>query len=125
MPEKKNRILHIQQYLKEQTDELHPAAITDILSHLSDTGISANRRTVMLDIKQLVEAGVDVVCNRSKQNQYFIGERHFEAPELKLLVDAAQASKFLTAKRSRAIINKLLSLHKRSSCRNPQKRTSS
>jgi len=110
MPEKKSRILHIQRYLEKQTDELHPSTITDILAHLADLGISANRRTVMLDIKQLVEAGVDVVCNRSRQNQYFIGERHFEAPELKLLVDAAQASKFLTAKRSRAIIDKLLSL---------------
>ena len=41
--------------------------------------------------------------------KYFIGDRHFELPELKLLIDAAQASKFLTAKRSRRLIEKLLS----------------
>lgn len=54
-----------------------------------------------------------MVSNKSRQNQYFVGERHFEIPELKLLIDASQASKFLTAKRSNAVIDKLLAL---SSC---------
>jgi len=43
----------------------------------------------MLDIDVLIETGVDVVCNKGRANQYFIGERHFETPELKLLIDAA------------------------------------
>ena len=110
MDMKKNRILYIQRFLEEQTDETHPATIADILAYLSDLDITAHRRTVMLDIKQLIEAEVDVICNRSRQNEYFIGERHFEMPELKLLVDAVQASKFLTTRRSKTLINKLLSL---------------
>jgi len=110
LPEKKNRILYVKRYLEEQADETHPATVADILAYLTDMGITANRRTIMLDIEQLMEAGIDVVCNKSRQNQYFIGDILFEIPELKLLVDAAQASKFLTAKRSRALIDKLLSL---------------
>jgi len=110
MIEKKSRILYIKRFLEEQTDEDHPATIADILAYLSGIGIAAHSRTVMLDIEQLMEIGIDVVCNKRRQNQYFIGDGHFELPELKLLVDAAQASKFLTHKRSRALIDRLLSL---------------
>ena len=113
MPEKKSRILYIKKYLMEHTDEAHPATMSDILSYLSDVGISAHQRTVISDIEQLIESGVDIVINRSRHNQYFIGDGHFEMPELKLLIDAAQASRFLSAKRSRALINKLLSLTSR------------
>ena len=109
-PNKKSRILYIKQYLEEYADELHPAVTGDILAHLSSKGITANRKTVAHDIDLLIETGVDVVCNKSRQNQYFIGDRHFELPELKLLIDATQASKFLTAKRSRKLILKLLAL---------------
>ena len=110
MSEKKSRILYIKHFLEEQTDEAHPATVSDILAYLSNMDISAHNRTVMSDIEQLIEAGIDVVRNKSRQNQYFIGTVLFEMPELKLLVDAAQASKFLTHKRSRALIDKLLSL---------------
>lgn len=110
MDEKKSRILYVKRFLEEQTDEAHPTTAADILDYLAENGITAHRRTVMLDIEQLIAAGVDVVCNKSTQNQYFIGDRLLELPELKLLVDAAQASKFLTVKHSRALIGKLLSL---------------
>jgi predicted DNA-binding transcriptional regulator YafY len=110
MAEKKSRIIYIQKYLFEHTDEDHPATVTDIMDYLSREGIPATRKTLTHDIEQIIEAGIDVVCNKSRRNQYFIGERHFESPELKLLIDAAQASRFLTAKRSRALIGKLLAL---------------
>jgi len=110
MDVKKSRILYIKRFLEEQTDEDHPATIADILSYLSGIGVAAHPQTVKLDITQLMEAGVDVVRNKSRQNQYFIGDGLLEMPEIKLLVDAAQASKFLTHKHSRALIDKLLSL---------------
>ena len=113
MDAKKSRILYIKRFLEENTDEEHPATVTDILAYLSSIGMTAHHRTVMLDIEQLIEAGIDVVCNKSRQNQYFIGSVLFEIPELKLLVDAAQASKFIPAKRSRALIDKLLTFASR------------
>ena len=66
MNEKKNRILYIKKYLEEQTDEAHPATITDILVYLSSMGITAHTRTVMYDIKQLADTGIDIVCNKSR-----------------------------------------------------------
>ena len=110
MQTKKNRILYVKRFLEEQADEAHPAVVTDIVAFLADEGVVATRKTVAQDIEQLIESGVDVVCNVSRPNKYFIGDRHFEIPELKLLIDAAQASNFLTPKRSKAVIDKLLAL---------------
>ena len=110
MDAKKSRILYVKRFLEEQTDEAHPATIADIVAYLASMGIAAHHRTILLDIEQLIEADIDVVCNKGRKNEYFIGDGLFEMPELKLLLDATQASKFLTAKRSRTIINKLLSL---------------
>jgi predicted DNA-binding transcriptional regulator YafY len=110
---KKSRILYIKRYLEEHTDEEHPATLTDILRYLDSVGITANRRTVMLDIDQIIDAGSDVVINRSTQNRYFIGGRHLELPEIKLLIDAVQASRFISHKKSEALINKLISYSSR------------
>ncbi|MDR0818586.1 MAG: WYL domain-containing protein [Oscillospiraceae bacterium] len=107
---KKSRVLYIKKYLEEQTDENHPASMTDILAYLEAEGIVASRKTVAPDIEQLIESGVDVVENTGKRYEYFIGDRHFELPELKLLVDAVQASRFIPAKKSAALIEKLTAL---------------
>lgn len=105
--ETKNRILYVFKYLWEHSDENHPATVYDIIDYLAGIGISAGRKTVADDIGQLQEYGYDIVCNKSRQNQYFIGERDFELPELKMLVDAVQAAKFITPKKSKSLIKKL------------------
>ena len=50
--------------------------------------------------------GYDVVCQKNPAG-YYLGSREFELAELKLLVDAVQASKFITQKQSRNLIEKL------------------
>lgn len=105
--ETKNRVLYILKYLQEHTDENHPTTIHEINEYLDGIGIAAGRKTVADDIEQLQECGYDVICNKSRQNQYFIGERDLELAELKMLVDAVQAAKFISAKKSKALIKKL------------------
>jgi len=107
MIEKKSRILYVKQYLEKQTDEEHPATVADILMYLETGDIPASRQTVTRDIEQLIEIGMDVVCNNGRPNEYFIGERHFELPELKLLVDAVRASRFIPSRKADALIEKL------------------
>jgi predicted DNA-binding transcriptional regulator YafY len=108
--EKKSRLLQIKRYLEERTDEAHPSAIADILSYLESEGVQADRRTVSRDIERLMESGMDIVCNAGRRNEYFCGGKGFELPELKLLVDAVQASRFISHRKSQALIGKLLSL---------------
>ena len=104
---KKSRILTVKRFLEEHTDEARPVTMADILAHLEAEGISTSRKTVAQDIKELIASGVDVVCNAGKPKEYFIGDRYFELPELKLLVDAVRASRFILQHKADALISKL------------------
>lgn len=106
----KNRPLYIFKYLLDNTDEEHPAIINDIIAHLESKGIHATRKTIATDLAQLQDCGFDVVCNKSRQNKYFIGTRSLELAELKLIVDAVQAAKFISTSKSYALIEKLSAL---------------
>lgn len=109
--EVKPRILYLQKILLERTDEEHPLSTTQLIGILNDEyGISAHRTTITKDIAALVEYGLDIVTIHSTQNKYFVVDRRFELPELKLLIDAVESSKFITKKKSDALIEKIHTL---------------
>ena len=74
---------------------------------MKEHGITADARTLRNDIEQLVEFGVDIVKERRVQNLYHVATRHFEAPEVKLLIDAVQSARFITSKKSKKLIKRL------------------
>ena len=94
----KLRTLYIMKILREKTDEKHTMSAADIDKALHDFGMSADRRTVYNDIETLREFGMDVLQTKGTNGGYYVGGRKFELPELKLLVDAVQASKFISRK---------------------------
>ncbi len=104
------RILEILKYLYLRTDEEHPVTVADILDYLNGKGIHAVRQTVYGDLQDLILAGVDIVVTKSTQNQYFIGNRLFEYPELKMLTDAVASSKVISAEKTNELIQKLCRL---------------
>lgn len=104
------RILELLRFLYEQTDENHPATVSDIIAHLNGKGIQAVRQTVYADTNALIDAGIDIVVVKSTQNQYFMGSRLFEYPELKMLTDAVASSKIISAKKSEELVQKLCRL---------------
>ena len=102
-----NRTLILFKYFWETTDEAHPISLTDISAHLKEHGITADPRTLRNDIEQLVEFGVDIVKERRVQNLYHVATRHFEAPEVKLLIDAVQSARFITPGKSKELVKRL------------------
>lgn len=104
-----NRILITFKYLWETTDESHPVSLADISAFLKQREITADPRTLRKDIEQLIEFGVDIVKDRRVQNLYHVATRHFEAPEVKLLIDAVQSARFITPRKSNALVNRLSS----------------
>lgn len=100
-------LLLLQEYLYEHTDDQHPISVTDILAFWLEHGIEAGRKSVYSAIEVLQNSGMDIVCVKSTQNHYFVGARLFELPELKLLVDAVESSRFITAKKSNRLIQKI------------------
>jgi predicted DNA-binding transcriptional regulator YafY len=107
---KKGRLLALQQYLYHYTDENHPVSTQALIEAMEEMGYSANRKTIKDDIVTLTKFNNDVITNVSRRNSFFMGSRHFEIPELKLLVDAVSSSRFISAGKSENLIEKLTSL---------------
>ncbi|MGL5207297.1 MAG: helix-turn-helix transcriptional regulator, partial [Acidaminococcaceae bacterium] len=103
----KAKLLYIKKFLLEETDENHQLTVNQIIAKLAEHGINAERKSIYDDIETLRNFGLDIICIRSRSNSYFIGEREFQLPELKLLVDAVEASKFITGRKTLELIKKL------------------
>lgn len=103
----KQKILYILDYLRHHTDESHCVSTAQILDHLAANGIKAERKSIYSDIETLCDYGFDIVHGNGRGNGYRLVSREFELPEVKLLVDLVQSSKFITTKKSRELISKL------------------
>lgn len=114
MPRERNQKMKLSvlsNILREKTDEEHGLTTNELISLLARQGISANRQTIYNDIETLQGYGMDVIKETSaNKTRYHMGRREFELAELKLLVDAIQASKFITEKKSRELIKKIANL---------------
>ena len=106
----KYRALYVLKYLMENTDEDNTASIKDILAYLNELGLDPHRRTVVEDIKVLIDLGYNIVSYRSVQNRYFVADRTFEIPELKMIIDAVQAAKFIPIAKTDKLIHKVASI---------------
>jgi len=107
----KLRLLYIARILIKQTNDEHMLSTSQIIDILkNEYGISAHRITVTSDIETLQAAGMDICKIESTQNKYFLAERLFQPPELRLLADSIIASGAVTKKKSRDLLEKLCEL---------------
>lgn len=107
MINQKLKLLYIRDYLRENSNEEHPVSVAQLIAHLESNGISAERKTIYDDIRQLQNYGDDIVLQRGKNGGYFFASREFDLPEIKMLVDSVQVSKFITENQSINLIKKL------------------
>ena len=103
----KTKLLHLAQLLLHETDEDHPITVARMIEELGRYDIKAERKSIYDDLEALRSFGLDVQCRKGRSSGWFIGAREFELPEVKLLMDAVQSSRFLTQKKSDALIRKL------------------
>ena len=107
----KFKLYRLAQIMLEKTDDEHYITMPEIMEALGKHEITADRKTIYADLKDLYMLGIVVegepIGNRYR---YHVVSRTFELPELKLLVDAIQSSKFITEKKTRALIKKLETL---------------
>ena len=105
----KLRLWRIAELLYKQTDETHMLSAAQINRILNEQyGLASNPRTIQEDIRFLREAGMGIETVRSTQNRYYVSHRLFELPELQLLIDAVESSRFVTEKKSKVLTDKLL-----------------
>ena len=103
----KTKLLVLRDYLEQYTDPEHPASAAAIIAYMEDRGISLERKTLYKDIQLLEDYGCDIIRTAGKTADYAIGETGFDLAELKLLADAVLSSRFLTEKKSDALLRKL------------------
>ncbi len=109
-PNQKLKLLYLYQILLQKTDEDHKISMEEILQALARCGVEAERKSIYSDIAALQDFGLDVMLQRGPGGGYYVASRDFELPELKLLVDAIQCSRFITQKKSDELIHKIESL---------------
>lgn len=118
----KRKLLYLAQIFSEETDEDHGLTLAEIAQRLSRLDINAERKTLYQDFEELRRFGMDICTNQEgKSFRYFLGSRTFQLPELKLLVDAVQSSRFITEQKSRELIKKLETLTSRSNANQLQR----
>ena len=107
----KLKLLYVMRYLLRSSDEAHPVTVQQIIDFLSGEGIPAERKSIYDDVEALRRFGLDILQVKiGRQSGYYVGSREFELPELKLLVDSVQSSKFITHKKTLSLIRKIESL---------------
>lgn len=109
-PNQKMKILYLMKIFLERTDDNHMLTITEIIAALAEYDIQAERKSLYTDMELLRKFGLNIESRKSKTVGYYIDSRDFELPELKLLVDAVQSSRFITPKKSTELIKKLSAL---------------
>lgn len=110
MPKSANqkiKILYLMKILLNRTDDKHGLTLEEISSALLEQGVEAERKTLYDDLEVLRVFGLDIEKRKDKTVRYHVVSREFELPELKLLVDAVQSSKFITHKKSTELIKKI------------------
>lgn len=106
-PNQKLKLLVLLRFLQRQSDEKHPITVQQMIEELARYDISAERKSLYDDLEALRAFGADIVSLRGKNPGYYLGQRDFELAELKLLVDSVQSSRFITHKKTAALIKKI------------------
>lgn len=109
----KLKMIYLAKILLEKTDEENTITVPEMIEELAKFGISAERKSIYDDLECLQLFGLDICSNKTRTTNYYIASREFEMPELKLLVDSVQASKFITRKKSMELISKIEKLTSR------------
>ena len=107
----KYKLLKLLELLRQESGEQHPLPTSAVCSKLAEMGISCERRTLTKDIAVLNELGYEVMWTWvGKEKGYYIEDRSFTVPELKILIDAVQAASFITKKKTAELIDKIAEL---------------
>ena len=108
---RKVKLIKLLELLQQHTDEQHPMTTNQICEAMDRMGIPCDRRIVTQDVVALNELGYEIMATMiGHEKAYFVEDRSFSLPELKILIDAVHASSFITEKKSEELIEKLAAL---------------
>ena len=108
---RKIKLLKLLELLRADSDEQNPMTTSMLCGKLEAMGITCDRRTLSKDIALLNEHGYEIMDTAvGHEKGYYIEDRGFSVPELKILIDAVQACAFITEKKTKELVEKLAQL---------------
>ena len=108
---RKVKLIKLLELLRQHTDEQHPMTTNQICAAMDQMGIPCDRRIVTQDVIALNELGYEIMATMiGHEKAYYVEDRGFSVPELKILIDAVHASSFITEKKSKELIEKIAAL---------------
>lgn len=107
--QKKYKCLYLMKIFLEETDEDHGLSLAQLNDRLVAYGFdTVSAKTLYEDIEELRQFGIDIdYSHEGRRYFYRVLSRDFDLAELKLLVDSVQASKYITERKSKALIAKI------------------
>ncbi|MBQ3663821.1 MAG: transcriptional regulator [Clostridia bacterium] len=109
--QRKIKLVKLLEILRQETDEQHPLTTKELCDKLADIGIPCDRKVLYQDIALLNEEGYEIMILQQGHNKaYYIADRSFSVPELKILIDAVQAASFITESKTADLMDKIASL---------------
>ena len=107
----KIKLLKIWEILNRKTDKNHPLTTIQLIAELDKLGIVAERRTIYTDIDSMISCGYKIEKRRHNRDMYdWVEQRQFDLPELKILMDAVQASKFIPKDKTEELLDRISAL---------------
>ena len=106
----KLKLIYLARILQEKTDEEHGLTMQQLIDELARYDVKAERKSIYDDIHALQEYGLDIIGPQGREREYVLASRLFDTDEVKLLVDAVHASKFLSEAKTRTLVGKLKTL---------------
>lgn len=111
----RERLLEVRRFFERHTDDNHPKTLEDLLEYLSTIGDTSKlaKKSVKDDIQALTDSGFEVQDELEKNGlakKYWHSARLFEIHELRMMVDAIVAAKFISEDVTESIVEKLQKL---------------
>lgn len=109
MISQKATILCVYEILKKYSDENHIMSADDIRKKLKAVyDVDMERRSVYRNIDALRSMGIEIEGYQDNRKGYYLIEREFELPEVRLLCDAVAASAMITQDKSKQLVQRLI-----------------
>lgn len=111
--EQKLKLLHLANILETETDDEHGLTGPQIIEMLAERGVEVERKTLYRDLQCLREFGYNIQKYQRSPIEYGLATHKFQDPELMLLADAVQSSKFLTTRKAASLVRSISQLGSR------------
>jgi len=108
--EQKIKLLVLYDVLQKNTDEDRHLSTDEVITLLAEKGIEVQAKALIRDVKTLIDWGFEVMYYKKKSYYFYIAERHFDIPELRILIDAVQSASFISEKRTTNFIDKIAAM---------------